>query len=193
MELEGFKESKLCFASTVSTNVFARMKKKTLYEALGTKRYSKLKDKYVDEYQSNLNQPIGDFLLSLKKQRDENYKDFLNAYGDLTYCKFKLADKSFLEARGIYAFKLNGKLKYIGRCRNTFKSRVNMGYGNISPRNCYLDGQATNCHINHLIYETGSQVTFHVYPLESESEIIEREIELITDFQPDWNIALKSH
>lgn len=68
-----------------------------------------------------------------------------------------------------------------------------MGYGNISPRNCYLDGQATNCHINHLIYETGSQVTFHVYPLESESEIIEREIELITDFQPDWNIALKSH
>jgi hypothetical protein len=27
-----------------------------------------------------------------------------------------------------------------------------MGYGQISPRNCYIGGQPTNCRLNHLIY-----------------------------------------
>jgi len=28
-----------------------------------------------------------------------------------------------------------------------------MGYGNISPRNCFKGGQETNCRINNLVYQ----------------------------------------
>jgi hypothetical protein len=34
------------------------------------------------------------------------------------------------------------------------KKRISQGYGKISPKNCYLDGLATNCHLNALITET---------------------------------------
>jgi hypothetical protein len=33
-------------------------------------------------------------------------------------------------------------------------NRFNAGYGNISPRNCFKDGQETNCRLNNLILET---------------------------------------
>jgi hypothetical protein len=43
------------------------------------------------------------------------------------------------------------ELKYIGRGKDSMKKRVNCGHGKIHPKNCYLDGQSTNCDLNALI------------------------------------------
>ena len=43
---------------------------------------------------------------------------------------------------------MDGGIKYIGRCTDNFAKRINNGYGKIHPKNCFVDGQSTNCHIN---------------------------------------------
>jgi len=81
-------------------------------------------------------------------------------------------------------------IKYIGKTTDGFKKRINQGYGKIHPKNCYLDGQATNCHLNALIAENSDQIRFYVCPVESESEIAKLEAVCIQRFRPEWNIAL---
>ena len=47
---------------------------------------------------------------------------------------------------------LDGDLRYVGECAN-LSARFNVGYGNISPKNCFSGGQETNCRLNNLLYE----------------------------------------
>ena len=68
----------------------------------------------------------------------------LNNYGEGPFCEFDVpADIG--DKKGIYIFVVNDKVKYLGRCLNTFRKRVSEGYGHISPRNCFKGGQPTNC------------------------------------------------
>jgi hypothetical protein len=67
-----------------------------------------------------------------------------------------------------------------------------MGYGQISPRNCYEGGQATNCRINRLVLEhatSGACLLLWFHPT-GQSDGVERE--LIRAIQPSWNRALVS-
>jgi len=73
----------------------------------------------------------------------------LNRYGNGPFCKFKVPGD--LRESGVYAITIDGELRYIGKCEN-LTLRFNNGYGNISPRNCFIGGQETNCRINNLIY-----------------------------------------
>jgi hypothetical protein len=62
-----------------------------------------------------------------------------------------------------------------------------MGYGNISPRNCYVGGQPTNCRINSLIlemYKRGSQIELLFYETRDRFNI---ERTLINELNPEWN------
>lgn len=70
------------------------------------------------------------------------------------FCKFKIPREC--GESGVYAIVLDGAVKYIGECVN-LAFRYNMGYGNISPRNCFVGGQETNCRINNLIYTEAQQ------------------------------------
>src|SRR5687768_9568933 len=82
----------------------------------------------------------------------------LHAFGIGPFCKFRIPNK--LNFSGVYILTLNDLPAYIGECLNLSK-RYNMGYGNISPRNCYQGGQPTNCRINNLICEavqSGQQI-----------------------------------
>lgn len=90
-------------------------------------------------------------------------------------------------------YKCNEQIKYIGRVKGNFNfyQRINTGYANISPKNCYIDGQATNCHINAKINKVQNQVAFYVMPLEDDEEICLLERKLIKENQPEWNIVLK--
>lgn len=72
----------------------------------------------------------------------------LNAYGGGPFCKFKIPNN--LAKSGVYVLTTGEDVRYVGECAN-LSSRFNMGYGNISPRNCYKGGQETNCRINNLI------------------------------------------
>ena len=83
----------------------------------------------------------------------------LNRYGNGPFCKFKIPVN--VELAGVYALIVKNKVRYIGEC-TTLSSRFNMGYGNISPRNCFVGGQETNCRINNLVLQqikAGSNVS----------------------------------
>jgi hypothetical protein len=82
-----------------------------------------------------------------------------NKYGAGPFCKFKVSGA--LGVAGVYLFVVEGAVRYVGECANLAR-RFNMGYGNISPRNCFKGGQETNCRVNHLVYNTvkaGKQVS----------------------------------
>ena len=68
------------------------------------------------------------------------------------------------------------------------KKRINQGYGKIHPKNCYLDGQATNCHLNTLIARADEEVKLWLCEMESIQEIELVEKKLIRKHQPEWNI-----
>lgn len=108
----------------------------------------------------------------------------LNKYGKGPFCKFKIPRD--IELAGIYALNANDKVKYIGECE-ALSSRFNMGYGNISPRNCFIGGQETNCRINSIILESlkkGTQISLWFHQSAQYKQI---EQELREFISPEWN------
>lgn len=176
------------FTTNFYQNIFSQKNNKTVAETLEHRRYEKLKDKVKRNYLNSLNKPLGDFLLNLKNEGDDFYKKFLNRYGDLTYSLFTISNSSHLDSKGIYAYLSGDEMKYIGRCKDSLKKRVNIGYGKIHPKNCYLDGQATNCHLNARITKESNNVTLWLCPIESASEIEVVEKGLVRIYSPPWNI-----
>jgi hypothetical protein len=170
------------------TDVFANMNSQTVASMIAKPRYAHLARETATRYAGHMTNGIGGFLYLLKRNGDPFYRRFLNPYGDQTYCRFAIKDH--LTSRGIYAYMRGSELTYIGRSRDPLAKRIQQGYGKIHPRNCYLDGQATNCHLNALIAEHPDEVSFHVLPMDDSFEIIELERTLITQVKPSWNIAL---
>lgn len=166
-----------------------RCYKKTVADVLRSKRYCSLAEQVYQNYPDSKNLPLGDFLYSLKQQGDLLYLNFLNRYGDGVFCTFTIQNVVQGKLRGLYAYGVDERLMYIGRCRNCYRNRIDRGYGKIHPKNCYLDGQATNCHINNLLNEYMDAIEFYIYPLENEAEITTLERELILQYKPEWNIA----
>jgi hypothetical protein len=180
------------FNEGLATNVFARKNNKTVAETLAHRCYMHLSSVVQMKYPHALNQKLGTFLYSLKLSSDLFYLRFLNKYGDETYCVFTIQSPSLSRQRGVYAFVVNGAVKYIGQSVDSFGRRINQGYGVIHPKNCYLDGQATNCHLNALIAQHRDSVSFYAYPLIDIMAIGTLERQLIQAMQPEWNIALKT-
>lgn len=133
--------------------------------------------------------PLGTFLSERKQAGDVFYRRFLNAYGDDWYCAFSIQDKAIQMQKGLYCYVLDDQVMYIGRCRDSFEKRINQGYGVIHPKNCYLDGQATNCHLNALINQYTDDVQCWYYPLLDNISIEQIESKLISWYKPVWNIV----
>ncbi|MBI5150362.1 MAG: hypothetical protein HZA28_06295 [Candidatus Omnitrophica bacterium] len=74
----------------------------------------------------------------------------LNKYGSGKFCRFRIPVG--INQPGVYIITVNNAYKYMGECVD-LSLRFNMGYGQISPRNCFTGGQETNCRINKLILE----------------------------------------
>jgi hypothetical protein len=108
----------------------------------------------------------------------------LNKYGRGPFCKFSVPWS--IRDRGVYAITVDSAPKYIGECDN-LSERYNMGYGNISPRNCFIGGQETNCRINNLIYDTstaGHRIDLWFHRTENHKTI---EAQLRALLKPEWN------
>ena len=109
----------------------------------------------------------------------------LNEYGCGPFCKFNIPKG--INEEGVYALLVNDKLRYIGKC-DRLSPRWNAGYGNISPRNCFVHGQSTNCRLNNLIlraYKVNSTIDLYFHKTSNSSEI---EAYLIEQLAPEWNI-----
>ena len=183
-----FVRVSLDFVNDRQADVFGGKNNKTLRETLAHRRYQALASVCVAEYPEHLDSPLGEALLQLKASGDPFYKRFLNRYGDLTYSTFSIADPSVLRSRGVYAYCSDGAVMYIGRCKDSMRNRVNQGYGRIHPKNCFRDGQATNCHLNALITAATADVTLWLHQLHSDREIDALEQGLIQRHAPPWNI-----
>ena len=186
-----FTEVKLYFDDGIFSDVFAIKNNRTLLETINSEKYKKFKLEVIDKYSNFLDWPLGKFIHRLKVENDNFYLKFLNKYGDRAYCHFEIKDKFYLNKKGLYIYYINSDIKYIGRCLNTFKNRVNhQGYGKIHPKNCYIDGQATNCHLNYLITQIKDKIKFAVLILNNENEIKTLEKEFIAFYRPEWNLRL---
>lgn len=91
----------------------------------------------------------------IKNYPQDTYKNskklILHKYGSGGFCRFKIDNyEDFAGKAGVYALYFNEQLKYIGKCEDIVQ-RFNVGYGHISPKNCYKGGQSTNCKINKAI------------------------------------------
>ncbi|MDK2799182.1 MAG: hypothetical protein PWQ70_801 [Clostridiales bacterium] len=118
-----------------------------------------------------------------KEYKNEAQKK-LHKYGKGPFCKFQIPNG--INKAGVYILKVNEEVKYVGECEN-LSSRYNMGYGQISPRNCFVGGQSTNCKINSYILrevKNGSKVHLLFYETENRFEV---ERNLIKKYEPDWN------
>ena len=169
-------------------DVFSRKNNKTLRETLAHPRYQGLAPTCDANYPQHLDLPLGEALHQLKTSGDPFYRRFLNKYGDLAYSTFSIADPAALAARGVYTYFSGSDLKYIGRCNDSMKKRINQGYGKIHPKNCFRDGQATNCHLNALIAAATAAVTLWLYRMDDGGEIDALEANLISRYTPPWNI-----
>jgi hypothetical protein len=110
----------------------------------------------------------------------------LNKYGQGPFCKFKIPWG--IARSGVYAFLAGSEVQYVGECEN-LSSRFNLGYGNISPRNCYLGGQETNFRINNLVLESikkGMKISLWFHETE-DYKLVESELRRTRRF--GWNRA----
>ena len=109
----------------------------------------------------------------------------LHKYGMGPFCRFSIL-REWHGVSGVYALCNTHQLLYIGQCKD-FAQRFNAGYGIISPRNCYVGGQLTNCKINTMIlreYIAGGNVYLYFYET-GDYDRVERK--LIDGFQPPYN------
>ncbi len=111
----------------------------------------------------------------------------LHKYGHGTFCRFRIAVPHPLRHKpGVYALVVEGSIGYVGETMD-LNTRFNSGYGNISPRNCYVGGRMTNCRINQRVLDesrSGRRVDlyFHATP---QRQTVEKR--LITSCSPPWN------
>jgi len=185
----------LVFGKFNMDNTFADFNAHTLDETLSSSKYVKFKNMCEHKYAGYMNYPLGKFIMYLKINNNDLYKKFLNPYGDNMFCRFKIADYALIKRKGLYMFKYKGNIKYIGRVKGEydFNKRINWGYAVISPKNCYLDGQATNCHINSIINSLNGNVELYLKEMDDDEQICSLEAQMIRQYQPEWNIALKKY
>ena len=82
---------------------------------------------------------------------------------------------------------------YVGQSQNLEERWGPRGYGNISPRNCYMGGQETNCRINNLIYReasAGTELDLWFHQVEGDKNVrIAIESRLVAILKPLWNLC----
>jgi hypothetical protein len=186
-----FLPASIEFGHQRSTELFGKKNNKTLQQTILHPRYVHLARVVLEAYSDSLERSLGDFLLELKRGNGF-YRRFLNRYGDDSYCEFCLPDLKIQRLKGLYCFAVDGTVTYIGKSIDSFGKRINQGYGRIHPKNCYLDGQATNCHLNALMASCVGHVALFVHPMVNNEDIGFIEAELIAKENPDWNIQLKA-
>jgi hypothetical protein len=75
----------------------------------------------------------------------------LNRHGAGPFCRFRLAEPP--TSAGVYVLTENRDPVYVGICEDFSRRWGQTGYGSISPVNCFVGGQSTNCKINARVLE----------------------------------------
>ena len=105
-------------------------------------------------------------------------------HGKGAFCQFSIVADDW---PGVYLWVVDGKIIYIGETAG-LKQRFNNGYGYISPRNCYVGGQSTNCKMNKVVlenFESGNVVSLYFYQTADYKRV---ELELLSEINTPYNV-----
>ncbi len=108
----------------------------------------------------------------------------LSHHGAGPFCRFSVRAPA---ASGVYLWVCQGEIVYIGETQD-LAQRFNAGYGSISPRNCYLGGQSTNCKMNRVVldcYEKGTPIRLYFYETADYKRV---ELELLRRCHTKYNV-----
>ena len=108
----------------------------------------------------------------------------LHYYGKGAFCHFSVNAPA---VAGVYIWIVNDEIIYIGETQN-LETRFNMGYGNISPRNCFVGGQSTNCKMNKVVmeyYEKHTPIDLYFYETMNNKQV---ELELLRCYNTKYNV-----
>jgi len=108
----------------------------------------------------------------------------LLCHGTGAFCRFSI---NAGEWPGVYLWMVDNKIIYIGETEG-LQRRFNMGYGHISPRNCYIGGQSTNCKMNQVVldlYEQGKTVSLYFYKTKDYKQV---ELILLRNIRTAYNV-----
>lgn len=109
----------------------------------------------------------------------------LNRYGQGPFCRFDIP--GLPATSGVYVVTVDDALAYLGISVDLAQRWGPMGYANISPRNCFVGGQSTNCKVNHYILlaaRDGRRVDLWIHEGPDPAPI---ETSLIRRLDPPWN------
>ena len=109
----------------------------------------------------------------------------LNRHGEGPFCRFSVP--GLPAASGVYAVTVAQDLVYVGEATDLQRRWGSSGYARIQPRNCFKDGQSTNCKVNHRILlaaQDGLAVRLWIRQTASPRSLEER---LIAKLAPLWN------
>ena len=109
----------------------------------------------------------------------------LNRHGMGPFCRFNV--EGLPTTSGVYALTIGGVLAYVGKAADLARRWGPMGYGNISPRACYVGGQSTNCKVNNYILKAthrGCRIDLWIHETPEPEPIESR---LIREMDPSWN------
>ncbi len=195
-----FEESELIILNRDQENIFRGNVKRTLSYVLNKaisqskNRLNKIASSNLERYSEYLHLPLGEFLFMLKENENIDYLKYLNGFGDKRYCEFNF-DSRLSNSKGLYCYITDERIQYIGRSKKTFGERIKE-YGKITPYNCLIDGQNTNCKINAII-NNHSNVKIGLFEMNdrTDKEIEDLEKEIIKYLNSDsgfdlWNTQL---
>jgi len=113
-------------------------------------------------------------------------------YGKLPHCHFAITRSEITDEVGVYAFVApSGSILYVGSATTSLGKRINAGYGQISPANCYSGGQQTNCRVNNLILEAtkaGRTTDLWFHSTQTAREAEKSEDQLLGNLDTEWNL-----
>jgi hypothetical protein len=109
----------------------------------------------------------------------------LHRYGIGEFCRFRIP--TGWNSPGVYAVAVDSHLMYIGECED-LSFRFNAGYGQISPKNCFVGDQQTNCRINKLILKAAqSAAKIYLYFYSTSGRKALESLLLSRPPKPPWN------
>jgi len=124
-----------------------------------------------------------------KKENTELHK-----YGKGPFCRFSIHPKWCVS--GVYALYIDDELVYVGQALDLAK-RWNTGYGNISARACFSNGnsggQSTNCKINKIVLDSSKErksIKLYFYKT-ADYHTVEKA--LIEHFRPIYNVSMNRY
>lgn len=109
----------------------------------------------------------------------------LNPHGSGPFCRFKV--QGLPRSPGVYALLVGGRVTYVGKGQNLEERWGPRGYATISPRNCFVGGQSTNCKVNNRILQAaqrGVSISLWVHPTANPGPV---EAFVIRELDPPWN------